>query len=75
MMPNKYTTNSWIPQDDYFSKPATAELIQNYAIPLSPPTSQNVSTTEISSVPNVNGLPYQQRAHSVVIKRYAIKRA
>lgn len=76
-MLNRYTTTSRTTQDDYFAESVIAELMQNSPSQsqLGTPTSQNVlSTTAISSVTDVNGSPYQQSAHSVVIKRYAIKR-
>ena len=72
----KYTATSSSAPDDYFTAPATAEVISKNSpgLPYTLPIGKVLSTAVVSSMSQVNEQPYQQRAHSVVIRRYAIKR-
>lgn len=73
----KYTTTSSSTAPvDYFTEPVTTEAVNKNspALPYTQPTSYVLSTSTVSSESQVNEQLYQQRAHSLVIKRYAIKR-
>mgnify|MGYP001579336914 CR=1 FL=1 len=70
------TTSSSSSPVDYFTDSATAEIISKDSpgLPYTLPIGTSPRTTAVSSVSQVNEQPYQQLAHSVVIRRYAIKR-
>lgn len=71
------TTSSSSAPVDYFTDSETAEVISKNSpkLPYTQPIGTVLSSTVVSSVSQVNEQPYQQSAHSVVVKRYVIKRS
>jgi hypothetical protein len=71
-MMNRHTTTTSTTDSTYFTEPATGEVTNAKSLNM-PALTKSVQTTTSGEM-QTNDQLYQQSAHTVVVKRYVIKR-